>query len=324
MTTWLRAADWRNWTLAELGSRSDVLRFGLAHDFEALTGITALTGTNPRRVIADSSVLLCTGKDDDTYFTIDMFDNSADGEFHTFVHQMPNGNSAGGITGFVFRSTDGTNYYIAILNGVAATLEVYKRVAGAYTLLGSIASGAVYAEPGYSVETSLSLSGTSIIFKDITNNLTVNVTDATYSTGNIGLLVSSISANSRPGAIFNWFYLVSTATSGTATSPSVDFGSANQRGLLVWDEDLADGGDVTFDIQSSSDNGVADAWANVTGLTGLTDPAGKVFTLPERYGRVVANFSRSTTSQDLKLKAVTFGTTSVALNGAGRGVMRGM
>ncbi len=124
--------------------------------------------------------------------------------------------------------------------------------------------------------------------------------DYAGSRGDDGGLSFKVSAMAAAGHTLEWGRLHTSAsrTDTTATNGTgVDGGAASSFGLVAYLQVLAlTGTSVTVKLQQSSDNGVGDAWADVTdgGFAAATEPgAQRLQTDPaaavERYLRVVSS-----------------------------------
>lgn len=126
--------------------------------------------------------------------------------------------------------------------------------------------------------------------------------------GQDGALTGAVTNQGSAGYPLRWGRLLTAGhrTDATATDgSSVDFGAAGTKGLhAVLHVFAFTGTDVTVKLQQSSDNGVGDTWADVTGATFASVTAGPQAQLMvtsdsqavERYLRVVTTTTGGFTS----------------------------
>lgn len=91
--------------------------------------------------------------------------------------------------GLVIRLTDNNNYYVAVVRDASSTgtqnrAELYKKVSGSYTQLGSTAVIAFTRDTSHTL--ALSASGTAIAVK-FDGSTIISATDSAHSTGKCGL-----------------------------------------------------------------------------------------------------------------------------------------
>lgn len=220
----------------------------------------------------------------------------ANGSFQCVMRMAGSANRDGRV---FFRYTDANNHYMVVMASATSTVKLFKRVSGTYTELAS-ASQTASANTDYTVRVNFSGTSIAVLVDGVSK---ISTTDATYSTGKIGVgattiasslptlfrAISGVDSAVPPGVPGSVAVLAGNTIAKASWSASVggevtgyqyriDGGTATGAGLVLfkWLDSLTNGTSYTFEVRAYDAVPNYSAWSDAVTFTPV---AGNIFVI---------------------------------------------